>query len=70
MSDKDVLLILIFLSAVLAGWVIYLLHRVSDLKLDIKGYDKALMRCTEENQKLEIKKTTLITHVRKGRDGY
>ena len=32
MTEKDVLLILIFLSAVLAGWVIYLLYKVQDLK--------------------------------------
>ena len=36
MTEKDVLLILIFLSAVLAGWVIYLLYRVMDLKEDVR----------------------------------
>lgn len=36
MTEKDVFLILIFLSAVLAGWVIYLLHKVQDLKEDIR----------------------------------
>lgn len=36
MTDKDVLLILIFLSAALAGWVIWLLYKVQDLKEDVR----------------------------------
>lgn len=70
MAEKDIIILLAVKSAVLVGWVVYLLLRVNDLKLDIKGYDKALVRCNEEKQKLEIKKNTLIAHVRKVLDGY
>jgi cell division protein FtsL len=70
MVEKELAYYMLAVIMMLGLWIVYLLYRIGELKIDIKGWDHALVRCHEEKQKLEIKKNTMVERVKKVLDVY
>ena len=70
MVSKELAYYMLAVITLLGLWVVYLLYRIGELKIYIKGWDRALVRCNEEKQQLEIKKNSMVEHVKRVLDGY
>jgi hypothetical protein len=64
MVEKELAYYMLAVIMMLGLWVVYLLYRIGELKIDIKGWDRALVRCNAEKQILESRKNTMAAQVR------